>query len=192
MHPFRQYVLNYTPLTEADWRAIEPCLERIVCKKGETILEAGKICRYLYFLERSLLRFHTLKDGNDVSKFFTEAPYCFTSQRSFALQVPAEDGIESLEESTLWQMRRADAYRLPELPNWSTFIRTLVQEVQYFTEQILEDIQSETAERRYQKLLEQEPELVQRVPLKHLASFLGIAPQSLSRIRKKLLRERNS
>jgi hypothetical protein len=53
-------------------------------------------------------------------------------------------------------------------------------------EQILEEIQTETAENRYQKMLVEEPELVQRIPLKHLASYFGIAPQSLSRIRKKL------
>jgi hypothetical protein len=63
-----------------------------------------------------------------------------------------------------------------------------VQEVQYYTEQLLIDMQSETAEDRYKNMLQQSPELVQRIPLKYLASYLGIAPQSLSRIRKSLMK----
>ena len=72
---------------------------------------------------------------------------------------------------------------------WNTFIRKLIQEVQYYTETILQEVQTETAENRYKKMIEQQPELLQRLPLKYLASYFGIAPQSLSRIRKKILAE---
>ena len=83
-------------------------------------------------------------------------------------------------------MSYEDAQHLLELKSWSTFIRLLVQEVQTYTEEILEALQTQTAEQRYKLLLQQDAELVQRVSLKHLASYLGIAPQSLSRIRKKM------
>ncbi len=69
-------------------------------------------------------------------------------------------------------------------------MRKLIQEVQYYTEEILQEIQTETAENRYIKLLESNPALLQRVPLKYLASYLGIAAQSLSRIRKKLAKQK--
>ena len=85
-----------------------------------------------------------------------------------------------------------DTYRLLKITNWSNFIRELIQEVQSFTEEILEELQTETAEIRYRKMLESNNNLLQRVPLKHLASYLGIAPQSLSRIRKNIVPSKRS
>jgi hypothetical protein len=75
---------------------------------------------------------------------------------------------------------------LYRLKSWTDFARKIIQEVQFFTEEILEELQTETAELRYKKMLQNSPALLQRIPLKHLASYLGIAPQSLSRIRKKM------
>lgn len=184
MHPLRQFITNYTDLSGADWSQIDVCLVRQEIAKGTLILAEGKVCRYLYFLEIGLLRFFILKDGNEITKYFTDVPYVFTSQKSFASQQPARESIETLEDSILWRMTYEDAYRLLEISAWSTFIRKLIQEVQTYTEEILEALQTETAENRYRAMLTAQPSLVQRVPLKHVASYLGIAPQSLSRIRK--------
>lgn len=161
-------------------------LSREEVSRGTLILTEGRTCRYLYFLEKGLLRFFILKEGKDVTKYFTDTPYLFTSQKSFTTQQPARESIETLEDSILWKMTFADAFQLLEIEVWNTFIRKLIQEVQIFTEEILEALQTETAESRYKTMLLSQPSLVQRVPLKHLASYLGIAQQSLSRIRKNL------
>lgn len=192
MHPFRQFIARYTPLPDPDWSAVEICLTRREVPAGTLLLSEGQICRHLYFLESGLLRFFIWKDGLDVTKYFTDVPYCFTSQQSFTAQKPARESIETLENSVLWQMSYDDAHRLLARPAWQNFIRQLVQEVQAYTEEILEDLQTSTAEQRYRDLLAHSPDLLQRVPLKHLASYLGIAPQSLSRIRKKLLTPRRT
>lgn len=186
MHPLRQFISQYTPVSEQDWQAISDCLLRREMKKETLLLEEGKTCKHLYFLEKGLLRFFVWKDGLDITKYFTDVPYVFTAQKSFNQQVPAQESIETLEDSIIWQMSYDDAQRLLELKSWTTFIRLLVQEVQTYTEEILEALQTQTAEQRYKLLLQQDADLVQRVPLKHLASYLGIAPQSLSRIRKKM------
>jgi hypothetical protein len=73
-----------------------------------------------------------------------------------------------------------------ELKAWSTFVFKLREEVQFFTEELYVEARAMTAEERYSKMLERQPKLIQEVPQRHIASFLGIAPQSLSRIRKKL------
>jgi len=186
MHPLRQFISNYTTMSDVDWAQIEPCLTREETPRGTLILTEGRVCRNLYFLESGLLRFFIVKDGNDITKYFTDIPYLFTSQKSFSSQQPSRESIETLEDCVLWRMSYADAFRLLTLESWSTFIRLLTQEVQSFTEEILEELQTETAEFRYRALLSAQPSLVQRVPLKHLASYLGIAQQSLSRIRKNL------
>lgn len=185
MHPFKQYILRYNPIKLEEWEDVEKRLTRKEYKKGELILEDGKICRKLFFLEEGFLRFFINKEGEDISKFFTEAPYCFTSQRSFTKDIPTEDNIEVLQESIVWELDKADAFDLLKYPNWSEFIRKLIQEVQFYTEEILKDIQNNTAEERYVKMVEENDSILKNVPLKDIASYLGIAPQSLSRIRKK-------
>ena len=192
MHPFRVFINRFVPLNDADWQCIEPCLVRRVIKRDELILEEGNVCRHLYFLERGLLRFFIWKDGNDITKFFVDVPYTFTSQRSFTAQEPARESIEALEESIVWQMTHRDAYALLTIDVWGTFVRSLIQEVQAMTEEILEELQTTTAEDRYRLLLHTNASIVQRVPLRHLATYLGIAPQSLSRIRKKLATHRRT
>ncbi|MEM6698882.1 MAG: Crp/Fnr family transcriptional regulator [Bacteroidota bacterium] len=193
MHPFRAYISDYALLSEDEWKAIESCLEKKKYESGTSILESGKICRKLYFLESGFLRYYYLsKNGDSVSKFFTEPPYCFTAQRSFTKEIPAQEGIETLEDSVIWEMSKKDAFALFRFSKWSKFVRKLVQEVQFNTEQILEEFQSQTAEERYFKMMEEGNILLKKVPLKHLASYLGIAPQSLSRIRKKYALQRQT
>ena len=189
MDAFRQFIENYTTLSDKDWKQISVCFEKRVVEKDEILLQEGKICRHLYFIESGLLRYFINKDGNDITKFFTEAPYCFTSQASFTAEKPATENIQAIEKSIIWETTLKQANELLELKSWNTFIRKLIQEVQYYTEEILQEIQTETAENRYKKMIESNSELLQRVPLKYLASYFGIAPQSLSRIRKKIASE---
>jgi len=132
------------------------------------------------------LHFYIWKDGEPKTKFFTIAPYIFTSQRSFNTQKPSSENIQALENSTVWKIRFSDHQSLLKLPIWNLFGQKITQEVQFFTENILEEVQNETAENRYHSLLQNRPELIQRVPLKYLASYLGITQQSLSRIRKNI------
>ena len=177
---------RYTSVSKGDWEKIEQCLVLRTIEKEEILLSEGKICRHLYFLESGLLYFFICKNGNDITKFFTEAPYLFTSQLSYNQQIAASESIQAIEKSVLYQITKEQADELMALKSWQTFAQKITQEVQFFTEEILEALQTETAEERYIKMLEQEQDLLQRVPLKILASYLGIAPQSLSRIRKKI------
>lgn len=185
MHPFRKYILKYQPINLEEWEKIENCLIRREYKKGALILESDKICRKLFFLEEGFLRYFIEKDGEKISKYFTESPYCFTSQRSFNTDVLSEDNIEVLQEAIVWEMDKKDAFDLLRNYNWSEFVRKLVQEVQFYTEEILKDLQNNTAEQRYIKMIERSDPILTYVPLKDIATYLGIAPQSLSRIRKK-------
>ncbi len=187
MDALKQFIENYTSLTPDEWEKISKCFEKRIIEKDDLILEEGKVCRHLYFVETGLFRFYITKNGNDITKFFTEAPYIFTSQASFNSEKPALENIQAIEKSVIWQLSRIQSNELFELKSWADFARNIIQEVQFYTEEILEELQTETAEFRYEKMQKNNPELLQRIPLKHLASYLGIAPQSLSRIRKKIV-----
>jgi CRP-like cAMP-binding protein len=186
---FRRFIEKYTTLSDKDWNDISVCFAQRTLQKNELLLQEGKICRHLYFIESGLLRYFILKDGSEITKFFTGAPYCFTSQVSFTAETPAKESIQALEPSIIWQANLKQVSQLMEQKSWNTFIRKLIQEVQYYTEKILQEIHTETAETRYRKMLNSNSQFLQRIPLQHLASYLGIAPQSLSRIRKKIASE---
>ena len=186
MKEFRKFVAQYEKIPNQDWELISSFFRRKELPKNYNILEQDKICKKLYFLENGLLRFFVLKHGSEVTKFFTIAPYCFTSQASFNSKKPANEYIQTVEKSIVWETSFEENEQLLKLKSWNSFARKITQEVQFFTEEILEELQTETAENRYSKLLKNQPELLQRIPLKHLSSFFGVAPQSLSRIRKKL------
>ncbi len=190
MHPFRAFIEQYHPISDEVWQEAESYLERMEATPGTLLVKEGKTCKHLFFLEQGLLRFFVWRKGVDVTKFFTVAPYSFTSLQSFSNQEPALENVDALEDSVIWRMKREDAYRLLERPEWAVFVRELTQQVQGYTENILEALQNQTAEERYRNLLENQGDLLQRVPLKYLASYLGITPQSLSRIRKKVVLDR--
>jgi len=188
-HPFLAFIRLYQPLSPLTWEAIEADLTRQEYAPQDMILAEGQICQSLYFLESGLLRWYLLRQGEEVTKFFTEAPYAFTSQQSFTMALAAEESIQVLEPSVIWRLPKEAAFRLLRDPDWSEFVRKLVQEVQRATEDLLIELQTLTAEDRYRAMLQRGDSLLQRVPLKYLASYLGIAPQSLSRIRKRIMRE---
>ena len=176
MHPFKDYILKYNPINITEWNEVEKCLTRKEYQKGDTILENGRICRKLYFLEEGFLRFYIDKDGSDISKFFTEAPYCFTSQRSFTNNIPTEDNIEVINDAIVWEMPKTDAFDLLKYFNWSEFIRKLIQEVQFYTEEILKDLQNHTAEQRYIKMLEENNSILTNAPLKYVCQLPRYRP----------------
>lgn len=186
MKELRKFVEKYEKIPDKDWELISMHFKRKELPKNFNLLEQGKICKSLYFLESGLLRYFVLKEGNEVTKFFTIAPYFFTSQASFNSKKPANEYIQTIEPSIVWETSYEQNEALLKLKSWNNFARKIIKEVQFFTEEILEELQAETAENRYKKILNNQPELLQRIPLKHLASFFGVAPQSLSRIRRKL------
>lgn len=188
----KEFIEKFTKLNTDDWQIIQDAFEPRLVKKNEIILQVGEICRYFYFFESGLIRFFTIKDGNDITKTFTIPPYCFTAKTSFRYQKASQEGIQALEKTTLWQTSYNQVNKLAELKSWNTFIHKLVNEVQEFTDDFMMEIRTETAELRYRKLMEKYPVIINKIPLKHLSTFLGIAPQSLSRIRKKLHENRKS
>lgn len=185
---FIAYMKNYVPVPVTEQETILRAFTVQTVRKGETLLQEGQVCRHLYFLENGLLRFWTQKKDKEFTKYFTIAPYLFTSQQSFITRQPCKESIEALEDCTVWKMTNEAANELLALECWNTFIRKIIQEVNGYTEDLLEAMQSQTAEERYRQMLGQNPALLQRIPLKHLASYLGIAPQSLSRIRQRYSR----
>lgn len=185
MPALKTFIEHYIDLPENDWNYIASFFKKRSIKKNELLISEGKICRHFYFIEEGLFRNYIVNDGDDTTIFFIEAPYCITSRLSFLNQSPTKENIQALEKSVIWEITWKQYNELIKLNSWRFFTRKILNEVQNITEERLFANLTETAELRYTKLLKHQPELINRIPLKHLASYLGIAPQSLSRIRKK-------
>lgn len=180
----KNFIDQYIDLPFPDWEIIKKKFQHQIFQKNEMILEEGKVCRYFYFFEQGIIRFYCTIDGADITKSFAIAPYCFTSKVSFRNQSPANEGIQALDETIVWKINYQQYKELEKINAWNVFMRKLLNEIQEYTEKRMLESKIHTAEINYENLLQQYPaDLIQKLPLKHLASFLGVAPQSLSRIR---------
>jgi CRP-like cAMP-binding protein len=185
---FREFIATKVHLTDAEWQRIQQSLALMHLPANTLLLKEGQICSALYFVNQGFLRFFVVgENGKDTTKFFTPEHQLFTSQQSFSTQTPARENIEALEDSSLLVLSHTALQTVyEEVPQWHTFIRRLLQEVNVMTEELYMESITITAEERYRKMLQEEPHIALRTPLKHIASYLGVTPESLSRIRKKI------
>jgi CRP-like cAMP-binding protein len=154
--------------------------------KGETLLRAGRICRKVYFIEKGALRFYYIdNEGKDLTHVFLFENDLVTELESFLLKKESDYSIEVLEDSVLYSME-FEAYQklssaFPEIDKlWSVVLTKGVIDLG----EKVKDLQFRDAKTRYKNLLEKYPDILQRVSLGHIASYLGMTQQSLSRIRK--------
>lgn len=158
--------------------------EQRTLDKGQFLLKDGQTCRHISFVVQGCLRFYLLDEGEERSIFFfPEGNFCSDS-RSFLTQKPARCFIEALEDCQLLIISKD---RIAELVKKHTDVadcyRLVVEKLLISSEgRIIVHVLS-NPETRYKRLMEDFGNLVNRVPQKYLASYLGITPVSLSRIR---------
>lgn len=187
MHVLKKYLNKYTSLSNSDWDIIKQAFIRKEVKKNELILEEGKICRHFYFLEEGLLRFFYNDDGKDVVKTFTFPPYCFTSESSFLNQRPSIENIQAITNSIVWHISYEKYKELEKQAFWEVFTKHLLSEFDEYLKTMIIHLKNQSPRQRYFWLTENLPQsLLQCISQKDLASFLGITPQSLCRIKNNL------
>ena len=183
----RKTVLSIAPLTEQELRFLEQQFVYRDVPRKFTLVEEGQTARELYFINRGCLRFYYNREGDEVTGFiFTEGLFA-TSLDSFLQQEPSSQVIETLEDCELLVIRHDKLQQLYEHSvNFQVFGRRLAEQRLVNAQRILSSYILDSPEERYQKLVATQPEWLQRVPQHYLASFLGITPVSLSRIRKRI------
>lgn len=159
--------------------------EVVKFKKGDIILEHGQVCRYCYFAGCGLARAYYIKEnGADVSSWFMKEGDIIISVHSFFEQQPSRETIEALEGIVCIGLKHEalqDIYR--EFPEFNFIGRILTEKYYIQMEERAYWLRMDNAVEKYRKLERQHPEILTRVPMKDIASYLGIAPGSLSRIR---------
>lgn len=153
-------------------------------KKKDIILEQGKICNKLYFVTKGLLRAYYMVDGKDVSSFFMDEGDFVISVLSFFKRQASYESIEALEDTETTALHFDDLKELYHRHvEFNVIGRLLTEQYYCLSEERLIGLRSKRASDRFEFLVDSRPGLLNRVPAKHLASYLGIAPETFSRMR---------
>lgn len=184
MEQLLNHIKNYSPLSIEAQAALQDCFEQVVLSKNDYLLVEGKICRHLYFLQQGALRgFYTL-DGKEITHWFGFDNDFVTSFHSFITLEPAVENIQLVEGSILWSISKDTLSGLFNQYHEIERLVRIVQEKYYIRlEERFVNAQFKTAAERYENLLQQTPHILERVSLGHIASYLGISQETLSRIR---------
>ena len=162
-------------------------LSKVTYPKGFLILEAGKVETNVFFLEKGIARAYIPVDGKEITFWIGKEGATIVSLKSYVSNQQGYETMELMEDSILYVLKRSDLYELFKedihIANWG---RKFAELEFLQTEERLIPLLFTTASERYKILLENNPDLLQRMPLECLASYLGITPVSLSRIRAKL------
>lgn len=184
MEAFFEQVSTMMPLGDAARAALSSVFVRQELPKGRTLLQPGTVCDKLYFIAQGLSRTYYLKDGKDVTDWLSAEGEFAVSIISFVTHRPDRRGIELLEDAVLWAVTSQDLEALyTQHHEIERLGRLLVTQGCLQLQQRFDDLHFASAAERYQHLLETRPMLLQRVPLSMIASYLGMSPETLSRIR---------
>ena len=155
--------------------------------KNVKLLEQGRIENYLYFIEEGLVRFHIENNEKDTTFNFGLEGQFISAYDSFLTQAPSTYSVSTLSKTILSRINYQDLQLVYKNTSVGEKIGRLAAE-ELFKLKInrLLSMLNETPEQRYLNLLQTRKEYLQKIPLKYLASYIGVAPETLSRIRKRI------
>ncbi len=180
IHFFEQYhVISGEALAE-----IAHISGSVFVKKNTEIQSVGRTCKTIYFIVNGIARIYYYKDGTDITEYFAFGPDIVVRAESLFKNQPSQKAIEIIEDAELIATDAAQLFQLYDSrPGVERLFRKIFEDCYVDTINRLESIQFHSAKERYIALLNEQPNLLQRVSLKHIASYLGITQVTLSRIR---------
>ena len=162
--------------------------EPLQLKAGEYFLEEGQLCRYVGFIEKGLVRYHMNDNGSEKTFYFNKEGEFVSNYQSFIPREPSNTSIQAIEDTTLQVISYTDLQRMySDVKEGEKLGRLAIESVFLSSMQQLKSFYKDSPAERYQQFLRSYPHLAQRIPQYYIASYVGIKPQSLSRIRKRLV-----
>ena len=182
-----QIINQIYAVPEASGQKLQQVVEEVTLPKGHILFEAGKIGRSVYFIKKGIVRAYLYQHDTEVTFWFGREGDTIISMKNYVENKPGYENIELLEDCILYRIKNNELQKLfaddIHIANWGRrFAETELIKV----EERLISRQFSMAAERYQYLITHNPDLIQRVQLCHIASYLGITQVSLSRIRSKI------
>ncbi|MFN3446434.1 MAG: Crp/Fnr family transcriptional regulator [Bacteroidia bacterium] len=191
-HLLFDFIAKYITLNDAEKNALVSLDIFRTVKKGSVLLQEGQISTHGYFVLKGCIRTYYMIDGEEkTTAFYTEleglTPHCVLTQK------PSEYYISALEDTILiLSSPDMEAEIFARFPRFETLCRIMSEQLLAKQQIDFDEFKTSSPEQRYINLLQKRPDLIQRVPLNQLASFLGIKPPSLSRLRARILEKSKS
>ncbi|MCH7407908.1 Crp/Fnr family transcriptional regulator [Belliella sp. DSM 111904] len=187
MEQIRKYFESTIKLTDQDWKVFSSKLVRKEFPKKHVLLNAGHVENYLSFIETGMVRFYIPKMENSLTFAFVFENNFVSGYDSFLTRKVSDYQIETLSKTTLWRLTYNDLQEIYSETGIGNTIGRYASEDLFLKKSKRElSLLNETAEQRYRNLFVEQPHLLQHIPLKYIASYIGVTPQALSRIRKRI------
>jgi CRP-like cAMP-binding protein len=156
--------------------------------KGDYFVKEGKTSLQMGFIETGQFQYFSITEQGEERTTYISLPNTFVaSLLTYLTETPARESIRALTNATLWVIDKKDVVALQnQIPSFKDFYIKLIEWQICCIDKAKFDLVILTAEQRYEKVMREEPELLQQVPLQYIASMLGITPRHLSRLRNKI------
>ena len=186
----KSYFKEFTRSSEEKLDALSPYFNTKTVKKNEFLLREGEVCKFVYFVVTGCLRFYSLnEDGAENTRYFAFERKFGTSFTSLITGKPSHEYIQCLEHSTVLVINKVDFFYLVEHePSVNKVYRHILESAYITTQRRIYDLQGADSLSRLKWLVDQQPQVFTRISSKVIASYLGVTPYTLSRLRKSLNR----
>jgi CRP-like cAMP-binding protein len=187
MLEIREFINNIQPINDHEWKYFSTKLEKIKLQKKSILLDIGEIEHNIYYISKGVIRQYIPKEDNDLTFGFLFKNEFVNAYDSFLTQTPSLYKVETLTETILWKIKRDDLEAVYKNTDIGNIIGRKMAENMFLIKSKRElSFLNKTAVQRYLDLFKDRPELIKLIPLKYIASYIGVTPQALSRIRKRI------
>ena len=185
---FKETICSIIQMSSLDFELLLPLLKKRTVKKQDYILREGEVCKDLFFLINGFVRMYYIDfDGNEINYRFTGKSNFFVDFQSFLTQKPSRYYWQAMQDSELFILPYKDVQQIYHTsPAWNNFGRLMAEHVYLQLNERVDMLLFMKPEERYLYLLTKQPYLFNQVSQSHLSSYMGIKPESLSRLRKRL------
>ena len=186
--PLKDYCRRILPFTDEELRAVDEHFVEKIFKRKELLLEAPHTCHHLFFIVEGSVRYFRIKeDSSETTCDISLDNQWATEFVSFTSGTPARLSLQALEETTVYCIDKDHLYALYKaFPRYETFGRLITERILQQSIDTSVSLASQKPEERFKHLMQTRAELFQRVPRKFIANLLGISPESLSRLQKRI------
>ena len=187
MEEIKKFIDHIHPMNTADWDFFSSKLQQQTLKKNTALIKIGQVENYLSFISEGIVRYYIPQEESDLTFGFLFENEFVTAYDSFITRTLSPYQIETLTHTTLWRISYEDLQEVYQKTESGNIIGRRMAENMFLIKSKREiALLSKTAEERYLDLFRERPKLLKQIPLKYIASYIGVTPQALSRIRKRI------
>jgi len=187
MEELRKFINDIYPMNDVDWNFFSSKLEKETFKKNTALVKIGRVENYLSFISKGVIRLYIPQEENELTFGFLFENQFVTAYDSFITRTASDYEIETLTDTTLWRISFDQLQEVYNKTESGNLIGRRMAENMFLIKSKREvSLLNKTAEERYLDLFSERPRLLKEIPLKYIASYIGVTPQALSRIRRRI------